>query len=63
MVDLGFLSDGGFGGPKDSADAAEWHRRTAERGDPVGQSNLVDFYLRGRALRAASSSCRNWKRN
>jgi TPR repeat protein len=60
MVDLGFLSDGEFGRPKDSADAAEWYRRAAERGDPVGQSNLADMYLRREGVAQSDSPATDW---
>ncbi len=50
MVNLGFMSDGGLGTPLDRAAAAEWYRQAAEQGDPLGQNNLADLYLRGEGL-------------
>ena len=41
------LYDQGEGARRDSATAATWYRRSAERGDSVGQLNLGDMYSWG----------------
>ncbi len=41
------LYDQGEGVRREPALAAAWYRRSAERGDPVGQLNLGDMYGRG----------------
>ncbi|WP_338390859.1 SEL1-like repeat protein [Rhodobacter capsulatus] len=42
------LDDNGLGGPEDPAAAAEWNRRAAAAGDPVGLFNRGLDLLRGR---------------
>ena len=37
----------GEGVRRDPAMAATWYRRSAERGDPIGQLNLGDMYSQG----------------
>jgi TPR repeat protein len=44
------LYDQGEGVPRNPAMAATWYRRSAERGDSVGQLNLGDMYSRGAGL-------------
>ena len=40
----GYMEDNGFGGDYDPDRAAEWDRKAAEMGDPVGKFNYgLDF--------------------
>ncbi|MEI4487100.1 sel1 repeat family protein [Frigidibacter sp. MR17.14] len=47
MTWMSQLEDNGLGGPMDSAGAAEWNRRAAEAGDPVGAFNHGVDLIRG----------------
>jgi TPR repeat protein len=49
-VGAGFMSDGGLGTALDRTAAASWYRQAAEQGDPWGQNNLADLYLRGEGV-------------
>ena len=44
------LDDNGLGGPEDPDAAAEWDRRAAQAGDPVGQFNYGLDLMRGRGV-------------
>lgn len=48
MTWMSYLEDNGFGGPMDPDAAAEYDRRAAEAGDPVGMFNYGLDSLRGR---------------
>ncbi|WP_330629429.1 sel1 repeat family protein [Thioclava sp. FTW29] len=48
MTWMSALEDNGLGAVEDPAAAAEWDRRAAEAGDPVGQFNRGLDLLRGR---------------
>ncbi|PTV97450.1 hypothetical protein C8J27_101565 [Rhodobacter aestuarii] len=48
MTWMSALEDNGLGAPEDPAKAAEWDRRAAEAGDPIGQFNHGLDLLRGR---------------
>lgn len=50
MTWMAQLEDNGLGGPEDPAAAAEWDRRAAEAGDPVGQFNYGLDLMRGRGV-------------
>lgn len=50
MTWMGQLEDNGLGAPEDPDAAAEWDRRAAEAGDPVGQFNYGLDLLRGRGV-------------
>ncbi len=50
MTWMSQLDNNGLGGPEDPQAAAEWDRRAAEAGDPVGQFNLGLDYLRGHGV-------------
>lgn len=50
MTWMSQLDDNGLGGPENPAAAAEWDRRAAEAGDPVGQFNLGLDMMRGRGV-------------
>jgi len=51
MTWMSQLDENGLGAPRDSARAAEWDRRAAEAGDPVGQFNHGLGLLRGHGTR------------
>lgn len=50
MTWMGQLENNGLGGEYDPDAAAEWDRRAAERGDPVGQFNYGLNLLRGHGV-------------
>ncbi len=50
MTWMSQLDDNGLGAPEDPAAAAEWDRRAALAGDPVGQYNYGLDLLRGRGV-------------
>ena len=50
MTWMSYMADNGFGGPEDPDAAAEWDRKAAELGDPVGQFNYGLDLLRGRGV-------------
>lgn len=50
MTWMSQLDDNGLGGPEDPAAAAEWDRRAAATGDPVGQFNYGLDLMRGRGV-------------
>lgn len=52
MTWMGQMDENGLGGPRDPARAAEWDRRAAEAGDPVGQFNRGLDLLRGHGVAA-----------
>jgi len=50
MTWMSQLDENGLGGPQDSGRAAEWDRRAAEAGDPVGKFNRGLDLLRGHGV-------------
>ena len=50
MTWMGQLDENGLGGPSDPVRAAEWDRRAAEAGDPVGKFNHGLDLLRGHGV-------------
>jgi len=50
MTWMSQLDDNGLGAPENPAAAAEWDRRAAEAGDPVGQFNFGLDLMRGRGV-------------
>lgn len=50
MTWMGYMDQNGFGGDHDPDAAAEWDRRAAEAGDPVGQYNYGLSLLRGHGV-------------
>lgn len=50
MTWMSQLDENGLGAPSDPKAAAEWDRRAAEAGDPVGQFNFGLDLLRGRGV-------------
>ncbi|MGL4235436.1 tetratricopeptide repeat protein [Tabrizicola sp.] len=50
MTWMSQLDDNGFGAPEDPDAAAEWDRRAAEAGDPVGKFNYGLDLMRGRGV-------------
>ena len=52
MTWMGQLEDNGLGRPEDAEAAAEWDRRAAEAGDPVGKFNYGLDLMRGRGVPA-----------
>lgn len=50
MTWMSQLDDNGLGGVEDPDAAAEWDRRAAEAGDPVGQFNYGLDLMRGRGV-------------
>lgn len=50
MTWMSQLDENGLGGAQDSKAAADWDRRAAEAGDPVGQFNYGLDMLRGRGI-------------
>lgn len=52
MTWMGQLDDNGLGAAEDPEAAAEWDRRAAEAGDPVGMFNYGLHLLRGRGVAA-----------
>lgn len=52
MTWMSQLDENGLGGPQDSGRAADWDRRAAEAGDPVGKFNHGLDLLRGHGVAA-----------
>lgn len=52
MTWMSQLDENGLGAPRDSARAADWDRRAAEAGDPVGKFNHGLDLLRGHGVAA-----------
>lgn len=50
MTWMSQLDDNGLGGPEDPDTAAEWDRRAAEAGDPIGKLNYGLDLMRGRGV-------------
>jgi len=50
MTWMSQLDDNGLGGPENPDAAAEWDRRAAEAGDPVGKYNYGLDLMRGRGV-------------
>ena len=50
MTWMSELTDNGLGGPEDPTAAADWDRRAAEAGDPVGAFNRGLDLMRGRGI-------------
>lgn len=50
MTWMSQLDDNGLGGPEDPDSAAEWDRRAAEAGDPIGKFNYGLDLMRGRGV-------------
>jgi len=50
MTWMSQLDDNGLGGPEDPDAAANWDRRAAEAGDPVGKLNYGLDLMRGRGV-------------
>jgi len=50
MTWMSYMEDNGFGGDENPVAAAEWDRRAAELGDPVGQFNYGLDLMRGRGV-------------
>lgn len=50
MTWMSQLDDNGLGGPENPDAAAEWDRRAAEAGDPVGKLNYGLDLMRGRGV-------------
>ncbi len=51
MTWMSYMDTNGFGGREDPKAAAEWDRRAAEAGDPIGQFNYGLDLLRGHGVR------------
>ena len=49
-----------LGRPRDLATAAKWYRRAAEVGNPLGENNLADLYLRGEGVKQDDSAAFFW---
>ena len=50
MTWMSQMEDNGFGGPENPDAAAEWDRRAAEAGDPIGKFNYGLDLIRGRGV-------------
>ena len=51
MTWMAWLEDNGLGAPEDPVKAAEWDRRAAEAGDPIGMFNYGLDILRGHGVK------------
>lgn len=60
MTWMSQLDDNGLGGPVDPDTAAEWDRRAAEAGDPVGKLNYGLDLMRGRGVAQDSTLGRRY---
>ena len=58
MTWMSYLDANGIGGPVDAAAAADWNRRAAEAGDPVGMFNHGLDLLRGSGVPQDSAAGR-----
>jgi len=47
QTNLGYRYDQGFGCERNLPLDLSWYRKAAEAGNPLGQNNLADMYLRG----------------
>lgn len=55
-----YMAHNGYGMPENAAEAAEWDRRAAELGDPVGQFNYGLDLLRGHGIARDLIAGRRW---
>ena len=55
-----YMEHNGLGRPESPARAAEWDRRAAERGDPIGQFNYGVDLLRGHGVARDPIRGRRW---
>ena len=55
-----YMEHNGLGRPENPAMAAEWDRRAAERGDPIGQFNYGLDLLRGHGIARDPIRGRQW---
>lgn len=55
-----YMEHNGLGRPESPAKAAEWDRRAAERGDPIGQFNYGLDLLRGHGVARDPIRGRQW---
>ena len=55
-----YMAHNGYGQPENPAEAAEWDRRAAELGDPVGQFNYGLDLLRGHGIARDPIRGRQW---
>ena len=60
MTWMSQMEDNGLGGPEDPEAAAEWDRRAAEAGDPVGKFNYGLDLMRGRGVEMDEEAGRAW---
>ncbi|MEM7548001.1 MAG: sel1 repeat family protein [Pseudomonadota bacterium] len=60
MTWMSQLEDNGLGGPEDPDAAANWDRRAAEAGDPVGKFNYGLDLMRGRGVAMDENEGRRW---
>lgn len=54
------MEDNGFGGDYDPDSAAEWDRKAAEMGDPVGKFNYGLDLLRGHGVTKDEVAAKDW---
>ena len=60
MTWMSQLDDNGLGAPENPGAAAEWDRRAADAGDPVGQFNYGLDLMRGRGVPANEAEGRRY---
>ena len=60
MTWMSYMEDNGFGGDYDPDRAAEWDRKAAEMGDPVGKFNYGLDLLRGHGVTKDEVAAKDW---
>jgi len=60
MTWMSYMEDNGFGAPEDAEAAAEWDRRAAEMGDPIGKYNYGLDLMRGHGVARDSKLGRSY---
>jgi TPR repeat protein len=57
---MGVVYEFGFGVKADPAQAADWHRKAAEQGHAIAQSNLANSYLNGKGVKQDDAQAAEW---
>ena len=60
MTWMSYMEDNGFGGDYDPDRAAEWDRKAADMGDPVGKFNYGLDLLRGHGVTKDEVAAKDW---
>jgi TPR repeat protein len=54
------MYDQGLGRQRNASTAATWYGKAADAGNPLGENNLADMYLRGDGFRQDNAAAFHW---